>query len=249
MLIFASRIKIVIFITALIFSLKFHGQSIKPGSSQFFDEKFKLEKHSILHEDTSTIMLMKDQSIKIKETKGDTVFIELKSKTEKSSENETLFKTVTPNKQKQFFLLSECQDKISFSDFDISPLVIPLKIRPAIINNPLQFNGDVAIGPYFGYQRGAKSYNQLEMTQTTLTFCLFTSPTMINLNPLNTTSTATTDSVLGVSTGAGILFDLNDFQFGLVSGLDFISGSASKKWSYQGKPWYSFSFAYNLSKN
>ncbi|MBK9256733.1 MAG: hypothetical protein IPM42_14700 [Saprospiraceae bacterium] len=203
----------------------------------------------MVHNDTATFRMLQDQPVRIAKVNGDTIFIELSRFGEVDIPENELLKRVEKKNEWMYFLISEGTDKLKFTDFDLSPLVIPLKIRPAVNNNPLQFLGDVSIGPYFGYQRGSKSYNlSSEVTQTSITFCTFGSPTLVNINPSNQSDNSTnSNSVLGISAGVGILLDINNFQFGLVGGWDWISGTASETWTYQGKPWASFSFAYNLS--
>lgn len=227
-----------------------YGQLSNSSKSQFFDAKYKMVKHSIVHEADSVFTLHKDLPVRILSVNGDSIFIEFKQDPDINfSEINSFQKTLLQPKEKMYFLMSEGVDKMKFTDFDISPLVIPLKIRPATSLNPLQFSGDVSIGPYFGYQRGSKTFDtQSVATQTTITFCLFGSPSLVNLNPSNQSDgTNNSNNLLGFSAGGGILFDVNNYQFGLVTGLDWISGTASQTWNYQGKTWYSFSFAYNLT--
>lgn len=235
----------------LLSSQKVICQSDAASKSQFFDQKFKIIKNSLVHNDTATYRLAKDMPIRITKSTNDTLFIQLSQSGEVDVPSNNLLNKVEKPSENLYILISEGSDKLRFTDFDISPLVIPLKIRPALDNNPLQFLGDVAIGPYLGYQRGTKSLNTVsQSTQTALTFCVFGSPTMINLNPSNQSNdTPNSSSVLGISLGAGILLDVNNLQFGLVSGWDWISGTASETWVYQGKSWLSFSFAFNLSNN
>lgn len=224
-------------------------QSDAASKSQFFDAKYAIIKNSVVHNDTATFKMLKNHPIRISKVNADTIFVELKQFGEVDIPDNNLLKRVQKENVVMYILISEGTDKLRFTDFDLSPLVIPIKIRPVLDNNPLQFLGDVAIGPYFGFQKGSKSFNLTSQpTQTSTTFCAFGTPTMINLNPSNQSdSTTNTNTVLGIITGGGILFDINDLQFGLVGGWDWISGTASQSWVYQGKPWLSFSFAYNLS--
>lgn len=226
-----------------------YGQSDETSKSQFFDAKYAIIKNSMVHDDTATFKILKNHPVRISKVNADTIFVELKQFGEVDVADNELLKRVKKENNVMYILISEGTDKLKFTDFDLSPLVIPLKIRPALDNNPLQFLGDVAIGPYFGYQKGSKSFNiTSQPTQTSTTFCAFGTPTLINLNPSNQSdNAANSNTVLGISTGGGILFDINDLQFGLVGGWDWISGTVSQSWVYQGKPWLSFSFAYNLS--
>lgn len=224
-------------------------QTPSTKNAQFFDPKYKITKNSIVQNDTGYVKFLSAYPVHILEKNGDTVFLELKNFGEEIVNENTLLAKVEKKNERVYFLVSESDNALLYTDFDFSPLVIPLKIRPAIGDNPLQFLGDVAIGPYFGYQFGKRSFDfSATPSQTTLTACAFGSPTMINLNSSNQTNSPTNgNSVLGLSTGLGLLFDINSLQFGLTTGWDWISGEVSETWIYQGKVWTSFSFAYNLS--
>jgi hypothetical protein len=226
-----------------------NGQSDATTKSQFFDQKFTITHNSLLHNDTAAFRVTQDAPIRITKTTQDTIFVQLIPSKEVDVPENNLLNKIEKTIPNFYFLISEGTDKLKFTDFDVSPLVIPLKIRPALDNNPLQFLGDVSIGPYLGYQRGTKSFHASSPgTQTSLTFCVFGTPTMINLNPSNQMNTTdSSSSILGISAGAGILLDVNNLQFGIVGGWDWISGTSSETWIYQGKPWFSFSCAFNLT--
>ncbi len=237
------------FLLCILMPKALFSQSGAVSKSQFFDEKYKIIKNSLVHNDSTLFRMIKESQVRILKSEDDSIFIQLRQYGEVDVPDNSLLNRVEKTNEVFYILISEGTDKLKFTDFDISPLVIPLKIRPVLDNNPLQFLGDVAIGPYFGFQQGSKFFKlNAQPTQTTTTFCAFGSPTMINLNPANQNdSSSGTSSVLGLSAGIGILFDVNNLQFGLVGGWDWISGTASQTWIYQGKPWASFSFAYNLS--
>lgn len=224
-------------------------QSESASKTQFFDAKYTIIKNSLVHNDTAMFKMVKNHPIRISKVDADTIFVMLQQLGDSAVSENKILQKVEKKNEGLYLLISDGSDKLKFTDFDLSPLVIPIKIRPVLNDNPLQFYGDVAIGPYFGYQRGTKSFNLTSQpTQTSTTFCVFGTPTMINLNAANQNDSATnTSSVLGISVGGGILFDINNLQFGLVSGWDWISGSVSQTWIYQGKLWTSFSFAYNIS--
>ena len=78
------------------------------------------------------------------------------------------------------------------------------------------------------------------------TISAFAAPTMVKINP-DVAQTEMSNLVLGFSLGLGYIVSLNDFQIGLVSGLDYISGDASKTWIYQGKPWFSFTVGFDFN--
>ena len=77
---------------------------------------------------------------------------------------------------------------------------------------------------------------------------MFLTPSLIRINPTTGNDDPNNaENILGLSTGTGLLFDVNNYQLGIVYGMDWVSGTSSTTWAYQGKPWYSFSLAYNLT--
>ena len=189
---------------------------------------------------------------------GDTTFIRISSITH---EPDTLKKqkgiinsTNTGNDELYYFLIGPKKFiKYHFRDWDVSPLTIPIKIRPklsATSSNPtaypLQFIGDVAIGPYLGYEWGSKTYARQSFQTVSQTVALFAAPTYIRLDPTNS-SNDDTNTVFGFSFGAAYLFNLNDFQIGFTTGIDIVGGDASETWVYQKKPWVSFAIGFDIN--
>jgi hypothetical protein len=232
----------------LLFTITSTAQtSAATSKPDLFDEKFTLIPGSYIHAGDSILRLNESKPIRINKVSNDTIFIGFINNTPLPIDH-AVFTLVKPT-EKMYLLTSDGMDKIKFSDWDISPLIIPIKIRPRTTNSPLQFISDVSIGPYFGHQRGSQSYSALNgFSELTTTYAIFASPTLVRLDPTTVSKdTTSSGSVLGFTVGAGILFNIANYQLGLVAGLDWISGAASETWIYQGKPWYSFSFAYNLS--
>lgn len=135
---------------------------------------------------------------------------------------------------------------MKYTDWDTSPLVIPIKIRPFIDDTPLEFVGEFTLGSYIGYQTGSKSISDIDAYHYSQTFSGFAAPTMVRINP-ETADTDKSNLVLGFSLGLGYIVNLNDFQIGLVGGVDYISGDASKTWIYQGRPWFSFTVGFDFN--
>lgn len=135
---------------------------------------------------------------------------------------------------------------IKYRDWDTSPLVIPIKIRPSTAGAPLEFVGEFTLGSYIGYQLGSRSLLDDNKSNYSQTFSLFAAPTMIRINP-EVADTDKSNLILGFSTGLGYIVNLNAFQIGLVGGVDYISGDASKTWIYQGKSWFSFTIGFDFN--
>ena len=52
--------------------------------------------------------------------------------------------------------------------------------------------------------------------------------------------------VPGFTFGSGLIFQINQYEFGLVGGWDFGTGSAGSDWIYNEKPWVSFAIGYSF---
>jgi len=215
-----------------------------------FNESLSLEKGSVLFNSHSSYRLNRKEKISFYSQKGDTMFVKFESDIDKNTENDSTYSLI-PKKEEKFYVLTTAGSgtKIKFRDWDIQPFTVPIKIRPSLENYPFQFVGDVSVGPYLGYQMGSRTYSYMNYSDLSLTFASFATPTLINLNPSNSDKVDDSNqAVLGLTSGLGILFDINDYQFGLVSGFDWVSGDASKSWIYQGKQWISISFGFELDK-
>lgn len=212
------------------------------GNNQFFDEKYFFESKTNYVINDSLQSFDKPVYFDISSRVGDTVFIS-RDTPATPKEIATLFTTGID----KWYVGPGAHARVKFRDWDISPLTIPIKLRPKLITQPLQFQPDVAIGPYFGYQFGSKVLINDEMRSVSNTISIFCTPSLIDLDD-QAAQSGVTDNVPGLSLGTGFLFDLNSNQFGLVCGWDFIGGVASESWPYQGKTWVSISMAFDLNK-
>ena len=233
-----------IFIPSLI-----HSQKIT-NNRNTFGEKLSLDKGSVLYDQNGSYLLNEKRKIYTSHQSGDTLFLQFLNDVEKDKNRDSVFTLMASPKEKYFVITNGAPTRLKYRDWDIQPFTVPLKIRPKTSGLPFLFTGDVSVGPYLGYQIGLREYSSLEVFDMALTFALFATPSLIHINPSNNgTNDMTSQSLLGLTGGGGILFDINDYQFGIVSGLDWISGDASTTWVYQGKPWISVSFGFELDKN
>ena len=224
-------------LTFLVIMVSLIRANAQSGNVQFFEERYTLIKgvHYII--DDTLMNFSQEQNFELIKTIGDTLIIRF-------NQNDSTDEVIKPDSKLYF---GDGYDaRIKFSDWDIRPLTIPIKLRPKILTNPLQFQADVAIGPYFGYQFGSMRYADQGINTTSGTVALFCTPSLIDLDENNNDSGAT-DNVLGITLGGGFLLNVNDNQFGIVCGWDYVGGTPSLSWQYQGRFWTSISMGFKIN--
>ena len=125
-------------------------------------------------------------------------------------------------------------------------LTLPFKFRRSIGQTPSSMTTDVTLGPYIGARiRLAKKSNFFLTIPVTLGLT-FINVNSNNTNPVN--STQDNAIIPGFTFGGGLIFQINQFEFGLVTGWDFGTGKAGTDWIYNKKNWVSFAIGYSFLK-
>lgn len=128
-------------------------------------------------------------------------------------------------------------------DLSFGVLTVPFKLRPKVDSTNFNLTTDITLGPYFGITKRLSSSKRFYMTIPATLGLSF-----INIDN-NNTSNVNFDSDIGVVPGiswsTGLIFQLEDFNIGVVLGQDFASG-VGEKWRYNGELWYSFAIGYNF---
>ena len=108
--------------------------------------------------------------------------------------------------------------------------IIPLKIR-----NDFTLSGDSSIGPYVGLSGDEFTLmGVFGFTQLTI--------------PVSTTGSEL-ETRTGLTVAAGINWKVKEyFNIGLVGGIDHVAGDAGDRFTYQDKPWGSFSIGYTFTR-
>jgi len=125
-------------------------------------------------------------------------------------------------------------------------LTAPFKIRPAVNSTPFSMTTDVTIGSYVGLRFRVSKRDDLF-----LTIPISIGLTFINVNTNTTTLTnpETNASIVpGVGGGSGCILQYGKFEFGILVGSDYATGSLGDKWIYNKKLWYSFALGYSFLK-
>jgi hypothetical protein len=124
----------------------------------------------------------------------------------------------------------------SRSGFDYGALVVPFKVQ---LSGGKAFTGSSSLGGYLGYQNPV---GDLGMNVSPIIFAGAS-----NISTSATTGFKTTSqTVAGLSYGAGLLFNIKDsFQAGFVVGFDHVN--SAQKYQYNDKPWVSFEIGYSFA--
>ncbi|WP_332737611.1 hypothetical protein [Flavihumibacter sp.] len=122
--------------------------------------------------------------------------------------------------------------------FTAGTVIVPVKMR----FNKFDFSKDFTIGPSIGAKFRASKYSDNHLNLL-LGFGI-TSVTLDSFSTKGQIITSTDRPALTPS--LGIVFEFNNVQIGLFSGLDYISKKEKINWQYQGKPWISFGLGYTI---
>ncbi len=126
-------------------------------------------------------------------------------------------------------------------------LALPFKLRPKTSGQNIKLIPELTLGGYLGLKWRISHSEPFYFSFPVITLGLAT----LNINDNN--STATPDkgdgTVLGITGSWGGIFQLKDFQFGVMMGWDRAAGELGKEWIYNDKSWYSFSIGYSFLGN
>lgn len=114
---------------------------------------------------------------------------------------------------------------------DFGILAVPFKVRV----DPIQITAGGELGGYFGWYLGDRS-SSVAILHAGLTF--------ISLNDINS---ETPETKVGFTGGIGFINKVNEnFQLGLITGVDLFEGV--EDWEYGYQPWVSLEIGYKFTK-
>jgi hypothetical protein len=123
--------------------------------------------------------------------------------------------------------------------FTTGLLTVPFKIRPKIDSVNWDMTTDVTIGSYLGFGWRINHYKPQYIT-----FPISAGLTFVNLKNNTTSNTDGPDLVPGITVATGIIFQLDNFNFGGVVGCDWAPGN---DWIHHRMPlWFSFSIGHTF---
>jgi hypothetical protein len=140
---------------------------------------------------------------------------------------------------RKLYRTSICDPHITFG----AALSVPFKLRRHMANYNRDIVTDVTLAGYIGPKWRISHKNDYYIS--------LVGNAGLALVPINQ-STATaisgngTTTVPAITVAAGVIFQLDSFQLGILTGRDYASGDLGKTWIYNTVQWYSFSIGYSF---
>ncbi|UKJ06185.1 hypothetical protein [Solitalea lacus] len=155
----------------------------------------------------------------------------------------------------RFFLLplqtfnTKCKPRLTKNSFTIGTVLLPIKMRfgssskvENIYNKDFLLTNDVSLGFSIGYKRKWSQEWGLDILGGF-------SVTSIQVDSSTTKGYyKSASNASGVTGHFGILLENNNFQFGLFTGIDYLTGGVGKQWIYKDQPWVGIAIGYSLFK-
>jgi hypothetical protein len=123
-------------------------------------------------------------------------------------------------------------------------LTLPFKFRKKIGQTPSSMTTDVTLGSYIGLRKRLAKKSDFFLTVPVTLGLTFINVSSNNTSPVNPTQ----DNAIvpGFTFGCGLVFQIDKFEFGLITGWDFGTGKAGTDWIYNKKNWVSFAIGYSF---
>jgi len=151
--------------------------------------------------------------------------------------------------------------KLNFSAWEMAALTVPFKYRPGLkegeIDVPSQATADFNVSSYFGRTWGRLAYKNRASEKIKPEGQAFSTGVFFGFNVVGLDSAKTSlqgekalmneQTVFGLTTGVGAVYNIYDFDIGLFAGVDFGLGEAGRKWNYSGELWLGFGIGYNIT--
>ena len=127
-------------------------------------------------------------------------------------------------------------------DLAAGVLLLPIKMRLGGSKRPFDFSRDVTIGTVMGVR-----WRTSPTREAYLSLLGGAGISAVTLNAENTGGkVAESTDRAAVTLAAGLMVEINRFQFGLMMGTDRISNPNQSDWVYHGKRWLSIGLGYSL---
>lgn len=142
--------------------------------------------------------------------------------------------------QKSYFIWGSSRSVYA----NVGTLIVPLKIRPELGSTPFDFTTDFTVGATIGAKVRISKYKP-----NYLSLIAVGGVTTVNIDSTSTrgyVSELTKQSA--ITPGLGLVMDIDGFQVGFITGLDFIGGQTGRSWIYNKKAWFSFGIGYEFIK-
>jgi hypothetical protein len=140
-----------------------------------------------------------------------------------------------------------CDKPISNNSFTVGIPTIPVKLRfgnggKSDDARYFRFEGNLNLGLSGGWKHSFGENNKYAIN--TLVGFTVASVAVDSLTTRGTVNSNT--SAASFSPHFGFVFDVQSFQFGLYTGIDFLYGEPNKYWVYRNQPWLGIGIGYSL---
>lgn len=126
---------------------------------------------------------------------------------------------------------------------------LPFKFRPKTEGENLRITPDITLGGFIGGKFRIHRTERFYLTIPVVTLGLATLPITGETVDAGANDLTGDGLVLGVTASTGLVFQLDDFQMGFMTGWDHAAGELGRNWIYNSKQWYSFSIGYTFFGN
>jgi hypothetical protein len=141
---------------------------------------------------------------------------------------------------------NECDLRLNRHSFTIGALVMPIKLRfgaksgDGTQRREFTFTNDVSIGLSIGFKYAPnKKYAHNFLTGISLT--------SVGVTPDDTKGAVTTATNLSAITWhLGYLFQIDNFQVGAFTGVDYLAGKPGRMWDYKNEMWFGIGVGYSI---
>lgn len=170
-----------------------------------------------------------------------------------SSTGSTQIQKVDPSKD---FYLIKTDDLDKYSEefeyrknaWNIGIMYLPVKLRPfATRSGMFDFVSDLSVGTSF-----SKTIHHNFINDMTTNLLLYAGLSSVKVDSLISGGDSAffkkPQNILSFSPAIGMYWEKKGIQVGFVLGMDFLTGSLQKNWSYRGMPWFALTAGVNLFK-
>jgi len=140
---------------------------------------------------------------------------------------------------------SSCDVTIKKYSVSVGALTLPIKIRPGQKNSDgtyrdFSFESDISLGLSFGLKIAPNKHTAYNI----LTGVDLTSVPVTPASTNNSVMTAT--NLSAITWHLGFLFQIDNFQIGAFTGIDYLAGSTGRQWMYRNDMWLGLGIGYSI---
>jgi hypothetical protein len=190
---------------------------------------------------------------------GDKLVIHFLRWTNDAPNNARLYNTDTNAKEPLYYFIlpltefAKTMEKLPKAPFAIGVAVIPIKLRfgggGEGSADRRYFNFESAVSLGFSIGVNFKLDKSKFTSRNNLALLAGVSLSSVPLDSATTKGFVISSTNNASVTGhIGLLYQIDNFQIGLFSGIDYLSGKVGKAWVYRNKPWIGIGLGYSIFK-